>query len=82
VVVSQSLQHLSDPNSVALKGDARSSSEMMEQSFYSKSRNKSEGRLSDTHRNSLNTCEEVRVWLYECDTEKVCKAEKNIPSLM
>jgi len=50
---------------------------MMEQSFYSKSHNKSEcHHLSHTHRNSLNTCEEVRVWLYECDTEKDCNAEK------
>ena len=79
MVVSQSLQHLSDPNSIALKEEAKSFSEMMEQSFYSKSHNKSEDHhLSDTHRNSLNTCEEVRVWLYECDTEKDSNAGKKI----
>jgi hypothetical protein len=79
VAVSQSLQHLSDPNSVALKEEARSSSEMMEQSCYSKSHNKSEGHpLSDIRRDSLNTCEEVRVWLHECDKEKDRNAEKKI----
>lgn len=77
MVVSQSLQHLSDQNSVALKKEARSSSEMMEQSYYSKRHNKTEGHhLSDTRHNSLNTCEEVRVWLYECDTEEDRNAEK------
>ena len=49
----------------------------MEQIYYSESHNKSEGQhLCDTRRDSLNTYEEVRIWSYECDMEKVCNAEQ------